>query len=129
MKSNEILELVRAGYTKEEIDKMDDAGATPVKEEAAIPGGESLDVGDEEEPAGARSSSSTPAEEHNNELKAWIEDIHKKNEAQIEELKKLIQTKNAKTFDVGQTDEEIVKSAVDVMNEVYNKAAYIHKDE
>ena len=59
MQINEILELVRAGYTKSEIDQMETAAAEPIPEPVETPAPEpapiSVGVAEQYDPAGLES--------------------------------------------------------------------------
>ena len=127
MKQSEILELVRAGYSKAEIDAMDSN-----QEAAAEASGEkSLNDGqasksDEARPA--ESGQDPTTEDPNKDIKSWLTDIKKSIDDQIAEIKKIQQETNVKTYNVGE-DPFKQRTTKDVFKEVYQPQVFNVEEE
>lgn len=121
MKSNEILELVRAGFTKEEIMAMDVSGKHAAPEEPAAPD-EPEEPAAPEEPEELAAPSSAPEEsaEDNALEKAnqKFSDAVKNFEAQMDALTKKFQDNNILLSSM--KAEETMKTGEDIIAELIN---------
>lgn len=123
MKQSEILELVRAGYSKEEIDAMSDETPANDNKAAEASGEKSLNVGqatsqsDDARPAESGQDPST--EDPNKELRSWLSNMRDDIAKQIKEVKEMQQALNVKVFDTEDDGDDGPKSAIDVYRRRY----------
>ena len=110
MKSNEILELVRAGFTKEEIMEMDVSGKHAASEEKKEPAAE-----EKKEPAASEASAEDNALAQANKK---FSDAVKNFEEQMDALTKKFQDNNILLSSM--KSEETLKTGEDIIAELIN---------
>lgn len=128
MKQSEVLELIRAGYSKAEIDAMDSnqEAAAEASGEKSLNDGQATSQSDGARPATPGQDPST--EDPNEDIKSWLKDMKKSIDDQIAEMKKIQQETNVKTYNVGE-DPFKQRTTKDVFKEVYQPQVFNVEEE